>query len=135
MKPSLLYAALLVYACTVSVPAADTVPMSEILTVKPSPLDGFAWPYYLYLPPTAEAKAANGETVYLLVSTNNTGQALDRFLHHECAALRHLTRLAREGVRFELRLPRPRLPAPGRAGFDLHSRPRPRLPNDHRRRA
>ncbi len=92
-----LCAVALIAVCTVSAPAAGNTPVSEVLTVKPAPADGFAWPYYLYLPPTAEARAASGETVYVLVSTNNTGQAHDLFFHHEGSALRHLTRVARDG--------------------------------------
>lgn len=97
MNVTWLCAVVLMSLCTISGTAAASAPVSEVLTVKPVPAEGFAWPYYLYLPPTAEARAASGATVYILVSTNNTGQALDLFLHHECGALRHLTRVAREG--------------------------------------
>ena len=80
--------------------AADSQPVSTILTVKPSPEKGFEWPYYLYIPPASEVKVANEEVVHLIVSTNNTGQTSDRFLHHECSALRLLSRLARNGYKF-----------------------------------
>jgi predicted esterase len=97
MRITLFCVVALMSLCGVSAKAAGSTPMSEVLTVKPVPAGGFAWPYFLYLPPTAEARAATGDTVHLLVSTNNTGQALDLFLHHECSALRLLSRVAREG--------------------------------------
>lgn len=83
--------------CVVATAAAGSAPVSEVLTVKPDQAGGFAWPYYLYLPPTAVTRAAGGETVHILVSTNNTGQTHDLFFHHESSALRQLIRVARKG--------------------------------------
>jgi pimeloyl-ACP methyl ester carboxylesterase len=71
------------------IPASGTV-----ITVKPSQGSGFAWPYYMYVPPAAREEGAR--PVHLLVSTNNTGKPTDDFAEHESAALRLLARLSLE---------------------------------------
>ena len=70
---------------------------STTLTAKPTRESGFSWPYYLYIPPTAEAKAAEGKVLHILVSTNNTGRTTDEYLEHETAALRLVATVAAPG--------------------------------------
>jgi dienelactone hydrolase len=59
---------------------------SRLERVEPATATVFRWPYYLYVPAEAEARAATGGTVHLLVLPNNTGRGDDDFSVHEHAA-------------------------------------------------
>ena len=59
---------------------------SRLERVEPTAGTLFRWPYYLYVPAEAEALAAAGGRLHLLVLPNNTGRADDDFGVHERAA-------------------------------------------------
>jgi len=63
----------------------------RLVRVDGDPARGFHWPYYLYVSPGAEERAARAETVRLLVLPNNTGHPDDDFeVHRRAAWLRML---------------------------------------------
>jgi len=76
---------------------ADRLPTSTTITAKPAEGSGFSWPYYLYIPPTAEDKAAAGDILHLLISTNNTGRTTDDYIEHETAAMKLISMVATPG--------------------------------------
>ncbi len=76
---------------------ADRLPTSTTLTTRPDEASAFSWPYYLYIPPTAEAKGAAGDLLHLLVATNNTGRTTDDYIEHETAALKLVSMIATPG--------------------------------------
>lgn len=59
---------------------------AQITRVEANPEKGFYWPYYLYVPESAEAKGWKEEPMYLLVFPNNTGEPSDDFAVHDQAA-------------------------------------------------
>jgi len=79
--------------------SADGLPTSTTLTTKPDNASGFSWPYYLYIPPTAEANGAAGDVLHLLVAPNNTGRITDAYIDHEAAALNLISTIATPGYR------------------------------------
>jgi len=76
---------------------ADSPPTSTTLTTKPDKDSGFSWPYYLYIPPTAEAQGNTGGLLHLLVTVNNTGRVTDDYIEHEAAALKLVSMIASPG--------------------------------------
>ncbi|MFH1314721.1 MAG: hypothetical protein ABIJ00_16065, partial [Candidatus Eisenbacteria bacterium] len=76
---------------------AERPPTSTTLTARPVEDSAFSWPYYLYIPPTAAEKAAAGDTLHLLVSTNNTGRTTDSYIEHETAAMKLVSVIATPG--------------------------------------
>ena len=69
-------AALGAYTFTFTIGDGD----SELFAVPADPAQGFAWPYYLGVPPALDPEAS------LLVEPNNTGAASDDFAVHDQAA-------------------------------------------------
>ncbi len=71
-----------------SSPATRLTPptAAQITRIEANPEKGFYWPYYLYVPESAEAKAWKEEPIYLLVFPNNTGAPSDDLAVHDQAA-------------------------------------------------
>lgn len=59
---------------------------AQITRVEADPDKGFYWPYYLYVPESAESRAWEEEPIYLLVFPNNTGEPSADFAVHDRAA-------------------------------------------------
>ncbi|MBN2051515.1 MAG: hypothetical protein JW760_13775 [Spirochaetales bacterium] len=59
---------------------------AQILRFDADPDGGFHWPYYLYLPESTQAVGESGESIYLLVFPNNTGEPADDLTVHDRAA-------------------------------------------------
>ena len=55
----------------------------EILKVEPKPSEGFAYPYYLYVPKAVREPEARKKNHTLLVIPNNSGKLSDDFSVHE----------------------------------------------------
>ena len=55
----------------------------EILKVEPKPSEGFAYPYYLYVPKALREPEARKKNHTLLVIPNNSGKLSDDFSVHE----------------------------------------------------
>jgi pimeloyl-ACP methyl ester carboxylesterase len=68
--------------------SSDLYPPTEaqIYRIEADPAEGFSWPYYLYVPDQAEARADRKEAVYLLILPNNTGEPSDDLAVHRQAA-------------------------------------------------
>lgn len=64
------------------VPAAADAP-ADPFKVEAAPRRGFAYPYYLYVPPELRGPAARSERQTILVLPNNTGILDDSFEVHE----------------------------------------------------
>lgn len=56
---------------------------SELIRTEANPQKGFAYPYYLYVPPEIRETKANKETYTILVLPNNTGSVDDSLAVHE----------------------------------------------------
>ena len=64
----------------------ERVAGGRVLRFDADPENGFYWPYYLYVPDTANERIKEGEPVYLLVFPNNTGEPSDDLSIHDNAA-------------------------------------------------
>jgi dienelactone hydrolase len=56
---------------------------SDVIKIEANPAKGFAYPYYLYVPPELRSQAERKKTHTILVLPNNTGKIDDAFEVHE----------------------------------------------------
>lgn len=60
--------------------------VGKILRIDAHPEKGFLWPYYIFIPESAQQIGEKGELIYLLVFPNNTGEPSDDLNVHDQAA-------------------------------------------------
>ncbi|HEX8639196.1 MAG TPA: hypothetical protein VF692_14095 [Pyrinomonadaceae bacterium] len=63
---------------------------NDVVKIEPQTAKGFAYPYYLYVPPELRAPAARNQTHTILVLPNNTGKIDDSFAVHDADVKRRM---------------------------------------------
>jgi dienelactone hydrolase len=85
---------------------------SEILKVEANPAKGFAYPYYLYIPPAMRTPAGLKKKYTILVIPNNSGKLSDDFAVHEEDVKRKIRQNAQLVARIGVALLMPVFPRP-----------------------
>lgn len=85
---------------------------NDVIKVEAETARGFAYPYYLYVPPELRAAKSGKETHTILVLPNNTGKLDDDFAVHEADVKRRATQAVQIGGMLKTAILMPVFPRP-----------------------
>jgi dienelactone hydrolase len=112
MKKTFYLLSLILVAVTGSLAQNAGDNSAEILKVEARPAEGFAYPYYLYVPKAMREPAGTKKKNTILVIPNNSGKENDDFAFHEADVKRKIKQNAQLADRIGVAILTPVFPRP-----------------------
>lgn len=110
---NIIYGILFVMCAATMVSAQNAVfKPSDVIKIEAKTAKGFAYPYYLYVPPELRAPAARKKTHTILVLPNNTGKIDDSLAVHEADVKKRMAQAGQIAAMLETAVLMPVFPRP-----------------------